>query len=89
MTLIDIPRGNTRICSFVSSARTISATSTPRVIAKVQAQEVVTSSLKHDSHADMIVLGQNAVILNYTGRECAVSPYTDEYDTIKGVLIMK
>jgi hypothetical protein len=42
-----------------------------------------------DSHADTVVLGSNCVILNYTGRECDVSPYTDTYDAIKGVPIIK
>jgi hypothetical protein len=47
------------------------------------------SPLEHDSHADTIVLGKNAVIMGYTGRECEVFPYTDQYEGIKGVPIVK
>jgi hypothetical protein len=32
-----------------------------------------------DSHADVIVLGQNSVILQYTGRKCDIVPYSDSY----------
>ena len=78
-----------RICSFTSSARTISASKSDRSLAQVQTQPVIIATLEHDSHADTIVLGQNAVILNYTGRECAVSPYTDDYESITGVPIVK
>ena len=35
-----------------------------------------------DSHADTTVLGRNCVILQYTGRECEVSPYSDTYESI-------
>jgi hypothetical protein len=31
-----------------------------------------------ESHADTIVLGQNSVILQYTGCECDVAPYSDK-----------
>ena len=41
-----------------------------------------------DSHADSIVAGSNCIILNYTGKECDVAPYRDEYDTIKNVPIV-
>ena len=44
--------------------------------------------MEMDSHADTAVLGRNCVILNYTGRECDVSPYTDSYEAIKGVPIV-
>jgi hypothetical protein len=41
-----------------------------------------------DSHADTIVLGSNAIILNYTTRECDVSPYADSYEPIRNVPIV-
>ena len=40
-----------------------------------------------DSHADTIVAGSNCVVLEYTGQECDVSPYNDEYRPVKGVPI--
>ena len=41
-----------------------------------------------DSHADTIVLGSNALIMNYTTRECDVSPYADTYQPITNVPIV-
>jgi len=41
-----------------------------------------------DSHADTLVFGRNFVILNYSGRECDVSPYSSTYDDIKGVPVV-
>ena len=38
-----------------------------------------------DSHADTTVLGSNCAVLAYTGKECEVSPYADEYDAIRNV----
>ena len=48
----------------------------------------VYNKMEMDSHADTAVLGRNCVILNYTGRECDVSPYTDSYEAITGVPIV-
>jgi hypothetical protein len=42
-----------------------------------------------DSHADTIVLGSNAIVLQYTSRECDVSPYSDSYEPIRNVPIVK
>ena len=41
-----------------------------------------------DSHADTIVAGANCVIINYTGRECDVAPYSEEYESIQNVPIV-
>jgi hypothetical protein len=41
-----------------------------------------------DSHADTIVAGSNCVILQYTGKECDVTPYREDYESIKGVPIV-
>ncbi len=41
-----------------------------------------------DSHADTIVLGKNSVILQYTGRECDVAPYSDSYEPMRNVPIV-
>ena len=42
-----------------------------------------------DLHANPTVLGRNCIVLQYTGRECDVSPYTDEYEAIKSVPIVQ
>ena len=41
-----------------------------------------------DSHADTTVLGRNCVVLTYTGKECEVSPYSDEYESVQHVSIV-
>ena len=45
--------------------------------------------IKLDSHANTIVFGKNCVVLNYTGRECDVLPYTDTYESTKSLPIAK
>ena len=41
-----------------------------------------------DTHADTIVFVQRLILLSDTGQECDVSPYTDEYVSIKKVPII-
>ena len=80
-----------RICDFTSSARRTVArsSSTPRYVSKnvVRQGDVTHGNLEIDNHADTIVLGKNCTLLHLTGRECDVSPYTDDYDAIKSVPI--
>ena len=75
-----------RISAHVSTVRRMAS----RHVGRVQAKENKTtySNLEMDSHADTIVLGRNCAILSYSGRECDVSPYTDSYESIKGVPIV-
>ena len=51
-------------------------------------QQSVHGRVEMDSHADTTVLGSNCVVLAYTGKECEVSPYTDEYDAIRKVPVV-
>ena len=73
------------IAAHVSSVRR----ATTRNLSRVRNDRTIYGKMELDSHADTVVLGSNCVILNYTGRECDVSPYTDTYDAIKGVPIVK
>ncbi len=41
-----------------------------------------------DSHADTVVVGANCVILQHIGKECDVSPYRNDYDSIPNVQIV-
>jgi hypothetical protein len=41
-----------------------------------------------DTHADTCVLGKNFIITQYTGRECDVVPYSDDYEAVTGVPIV-
>ena len=41
-----------------------------------------------DSHADTTVVGNNCIISHYTGKQCDVSPYRDDYESIRDVPIV-
>ena len=41
-----------------------------------------------DSHTDTTVAGYNCFLFQYTGKECDVSPYCNDYDEIKFVPIV-
>ena len=49
----------------------------------------LTGRLEMDSHADTCVLGQNFVIMEYSGRVCDVYPYSQEYQAIKDIPIVR
>ena len=89
--LLDYREANTR--SFISSSRRICtiATSIRRTIASSRSKLVKKTTYgkcELDSHADSIVAGKNCIILSYTGKECDVSPYRDDYESIKNVPIV-
>ena len=82
-------RGERRICGFVMTDRR--DCSDRKILASSRGgKEVVHHGrIELDPHANNIVFGKNCVFLNYTGRECDVSPYTDTYESIKSVPIAK
>ena len=41
-----------------------------------------------DSHANMVVVGQHAFIINNTGKTAEVSPFTSSYDSLKNAPIV-
>ena len=51
-------------------------------------QQPVHGRVELDSHANTTVLGSNCMVLAYTGKECEVSPYADEYDAIRNVPVV-
>jgi hypothetical protein len=59
------------------------------VLSNTIPREPVCSMLEMDTHADTCVLGPNFIILHYTGRECDVSPYSEVYESVKAVPIVK
>ena len=70
-----------KICDFTNSRQIVAMVKsngpTPRRIG-------ATNTIKHgrielETNADTIVFGQSFILLSETGRECDVSPYTDEY----------
>ena len=50
--------------------------------------KVIHGKIEIDSYADSIVACSNCVIMNYTGRECNVAPYSDECETKNNVPII-
>ena len=48
----------------------------------------ITSKSELDSHADTHVAGSNCRVLSYTGKECDVSPYRDDYKSISNIPIV-
>ena len=74
-----------QICQFNTSSRckVMSTRST------VSSRNVHTfGCCELDSHADTNVAGSNCVILHYTGKECDVSPYRDDYESISNIPIV-
>jgi len=51
-------------------------------------KEPIEGNIELDSHADTCVFGQNFVVLEYTGKECDVTPYTSSYKAIPSVPIV-
>ena len=68
-----------------SSPRRISSSNTFSSSTK---SNIIYSKCELDSHADTTVAGANCIILSYTGKECDVSPYRDDYESIKNIPIV-
>jgi hypothetical protein len=79
-----IKKKKAKVAAHVSSIRR----QITRKLSRVRTDVIVHNHMELDSHADTAVLGRNCTILNYTGRECDVSPYTDSYEAIKNVPIV-
>ena len=41
-----------------------------------------------DTHADTTIAGSNCVVLQYTGKECDVTPYSDSYEPMQNIPIV-
>ena len=78
-----------RICQVKSINRRIAHVKrTKTKVAATKSTSPVFGRCELDSHAYTIVAGRNCIILSYTGRECDVSPYRDDYEAVKGVPIV-
>ena len=87
-------RGDESLPLFQKNPRSISITSIKRV-SRVSAVkktgktiEGTISTNEMDSHADTCVAGKNWSVLSYTDVVCEVTPFTDEYESIKEVPIV-
>ena len=80
-------------CSQTTHLRSICQfhTSTRRVCSSQQSHHrnssIVHGKCELDSHADTTVAGANCTVLHFTGQECDVSPFRDDYEPISKVKI--
>jgi hypothetical protein len=87
VTLMNIV--NTVVAANITTNRRASSTKKTHKQRHHVPREVATHGcMEMNSHADTIVLGSNAIILQYTSRECDVSPYADSYEPFCDVPIV-
>ena len=90
-----VPRLDPRMENNRSTACHVVSTQ-HRMIARIRTEglinqcpeEPIASRIEIDNHADTCVLGKNFVVLEYTGRECDVTPYSDSYESVRDVPIV-
>ena len=75
-----------QICQFKSTSRRVSSAKSG--FKKRKRASTTFGRIELNSHADTIVAGSNCVILQYTGKECDVSPYRDDYESVSNVPIV-
>ena len=75
-----------RICQFKSTSRRVSSAKSGKN--KRDRASTTFGRIELDSHADTIVAGSNCIIMQYTGKECDVSPYRDDYESVTNVPIV-
>ena len=73
-----------RIGRITSTPRRISSTKTSQHLSR----KITYGRCEADTHADTTAAGANCIILEYTGKVCDVSPYTDTYESVKNVPIV-
>ena len=73
-----------RISLLTSSTRRISSAKR----SQSTTAKIIYAKCELDSHADTTVAGSNCVILHYTGKECDVTPYRDDYQPVSNIPIV-
>ena len=73
-----------RTISYISTGarRTISSSTS-----KARSDAIIYGLCEIDNHADTIVAGSNCIVLSFTGQECNVIPYRDDYKSVNNVPI--
>ena len=88
---------NYYLCLFKSSHQatpiqiSLLTSSKGHIFSAVKSQSkttIIFAKCELSSHADTIVSGYNCVILNYTGKECDVTPYRDYYQPVSNIPIV-
>lgn len=78
-----------RISKFKTSPRYEDIRKVSATQSSNQAPDGYVGKTEMDSHADTIVAGRNCIVMKYTDRSCNVSPYSDDYEPIRGVPIVQ
>eukprot|EP00957_Ditylum_brightwellii_P009433 712718-Ditylum_brightwellii.AAC.1 len=73
-----------RICQIHSSNCRIASNKS----SKGKSRHNVHSRCELDLHTDTTVAGANCCVLQYTGKECNVTPYREDYDAVTNVPIV-
>ena len=73
-----------QICQLTTSSRRISSS---KSFSNTNLK-VTSAKCELDSHADTTVAGANYIILSYTGKECDVTPYRDDYEAVTNIPIV-
>ena len=96
-------RGVTKSDTKLSKSRVIATfkSTSRRIVGGTRTKGIASTSLQNlcpvnpiggtnelDTHADTCVLGRNFIIAQYSGRECDVLPYSDDYEAVTGVPIV-
>ena len=76
-----------KICGFHTSDRTTVIAASKSHSRRKHGGTLI-GQCELDSHADTTVAGGNCCVLHYTGRECDVFPYSEDYKPVKGVPIV-
>ena len=73
-----------RTVSYLSTGerRTISSSTS-----KARSDAIIYGLCEIDNYADTIVAGSNYIVLSFTGQECNVTPYRDDYESVYNVPI--
>ena len=74
-----------KICEIRSISRKIGVTKSSL---KRKVDKIIHGRCEIDNHVDTCVTGSNWTILQYIGKVCDVSPYRDDYKSIKNVPIV-
>ena len=77
---------NIHLSKIKTSKRTI--LQARKIYTMKSAPDIAYRRCELDSHANTIVAGANCTILQFTGQECSVQPYSETYSPIDNVPIV-
>lgn len=76
------------ISQIRTTTRRLASTRSLSKLSNMVPTETVIGRVELDSHADTTVFGRNFVVMSYSGKECDVMPYSDNYEAVKDIPIV-